>query len=112
MSSLSASLPKPKKTILTSKWANSTQQPKQTPNQQAKQTLIQQPINQSHISTPKYGERQSYRPSQTKDYFDGGSFPEIRIVQFPLDMGRSQTSNANRSTLPLQTDKGLRLTLY
>ncbi|KAJ3085800.1 SNW domain-containing protein 1, partial [Quaeritorhiza haematococci] len=41
------------------------------------------------------------------DYGDGGAFPEVHVVQYPLDMGRKRTgsNNTNKAeTLPLQTD--------
>ncbi|KAI9749385.1 MAG: mRNA splicing protein [Candelina submexicana] len=45
---------------------------------------------------PPYGQRSGWRPRSAEDYGDGGSFPEIAVAQYPLDMGRkfSATSNA------------------
>lgn len=40
-------------------------------------------------------------PSTSKDFGDGGAFPEIHVAQYPLEMGRKKkTSNA----LALQVD--------
>ncbi len=37
---------------------------------------------------PPYMYRQNFIPYQLSDFGDGGSFPEIHVVQYPLDMGR------------------------
>lgn len=37
---------------------------------------------------PPYGRRQSFVPRAPEDFGDGGSFPEIHVAQFPLEMGR------------------------
>ena len=46
---------------------------------------------------PPYGSRSSWIPRNVNDFGDGGSFPEIHMAQYPLDMGRKdggQKSNA------------------
>jgi len=37
---------------------------------------------------PPYGQRQKYVPVALEDFGDGGAFPEIHLVQFPLNMGK------------------------
>jgi len=37
---------------------------------------------------PPYGHRRSFVPRAQADFGDGGSFPEIHVAQFPLEMGR------------------------
>ena len=39
---------------------------------------------------PPYGQRKNFHPKSTKDYGDGGAYPECVHVpqQYPLDMGR------------------------
>ncbi|KAI0872885.1 SKIP/SNW domain-containing protein [Hypoxylon argillaceum] len=45
---------------------------------------------------PAYGQRAGWRPRAEEDFGDGGAFPEIPVVQYPLQMGKkgSETSNA------------------
>lgn len=51
---------------------------------------------------PPYGHRKNWVPRNDTDFADGGSFPEIHIPQYPLDMGREKNvSNA----LLVKTDK-------
>ena len=49
---------------------------------------ISQPIVSLNI--PPYGQRvkQRFIPRNQEDFGDGGAFPEIHIMQYPLDMGR------------------------
>lgn len=51
---------------------------------------------------PAYGQRKGWIPRTTADYGSGGAFPEIPVVQYPLDMGR--TSVRDSKTLPIQLD--------
>ena len=37
---------------------------------------------------PAYLQRGNFVPYKIEDYGDGGAFPEIHVVQYPLDMGR------------------------
>ncbi len=37
---------------------------------------------------PQYGHRLRYLPRNVDDFGDGGAFPEIHIMQYPLEMGR------------------------
>ena len=54
------------------------------------------------IGPPSYGIRAGWRPRAAEDYGDGGSFPEIPIAQYPLDMGRKSSSASN--ALAVQVD--------
>jgi len=65
---------------------------------------------------PPYGRRSGWIPRTLDDYGDGGSFPEINIAQYPLEMGRKksvcfqvkvQWTNGNQTTsnaLQVQVD--------
>lgn len=53
---------------------------------------------------PAYGQRKGWVPRQPADYGSGGAFPEIPVVQYPLDMGRKQSSAKDSKTLPIQLD--------
>ncbi|KAJ1926530.1 mRNA splicing protein [Tieghemiomyces parasiticus] len=39
---------------------------------------------------PPYGHRQGWVPRTASDFGDGGSFPEIHVVQYPLGLGRKK----------------------
>jgi SNW domain-containing protein 1 len=39
-------------------------------------------------SAPPYLYRQNFIPYQQSDFGDGGAYPEVHVVQYPLDMGR------------------------
>ncbi len=39
---------------------------------------------------PAYGHRKGWIPRQLQDYGDGGAFPEIHVVQYPLNMGKKK----------------------
>ncbi|CAG8555980.1 3309_t:CDS:2, partial [Acaulospora colombiana] len=52
---------------------------------------------------PPYGARTGWKPRNADDYGDGGSFPEIHLAQYPLEMGRSKASKSG-GALPLQVD--------
>jgi SNW domain-containing protein 1 len=86
--SLSTILPKPKHSSLSqSKWAIAAVEEEQK------------------TKVPKYLKRASFIPQTLKDFGDGGAFPEINILQYPLDMGRKKAMGAETSdTIPLQTD--------
>ena len=48
-------------------------------------------------SIPAYGQRHNWVPRRAEDFGDSGAFPEINVVQYPLDMGKAKnktTSNA------------------
>jgi len=41
-----------------------------------------------HVLIPPIGQRGSFVPSSVEDFGDGGSFPEVHVVQYPLNMGK------------------------
>ena len=53
---------------------------------------------------PEYGNRKGWRPKETSDYGDGGSYPELHVAQFPLEMGRKLPDTSNSSIIPLSMD--------
>jgi SNW domain-containing protein 1 len=40
---------------------------------------------------PPYGQRRDWIPRTLEDYGDGGAYPEINIVQYPLELGKKKT---------------------
>ncbi|KAK7204297.1 SKIP/SNW domain-containing protein [Myxozyma melibiosi] len=56
----------------------------------------------SNANIPPYGQRQGWRPKTADDYGDGGAYPEIKMVQYPLDMGRKKQGTSN--ALAIQVD--------
>merc|ERR1712228_781212 len=64
-------------------------------------------IAKLNANIPPYGHRQGYVPREPADFGDGGSFPEIHIKQYPLDMGRKETQNIASNVMGLRVnDKG------
>jgi SNW domain-containing protein 1 len=53
---------------------------------------------------PPYGHRQGFVPRTLQDFGDGGAFPEIPVLQYPLDMGRASRPGMERNVLPMQVD--------
>jgi SNW domain-containing protein 1 len=45
-------------------------------------------------SVPPYGRRRNFLPKRAEDFGDGGAFPEIHVLQYPLDMGRPGTKSS------------------
>ncbi|KAI8079754.1 SKIP/SNW domain-containing protein [Halteromyces radiatus] len=97
MATLSSLLPKPRQTVKTS-----------TPNEKInKQQTFNQLISKGSAQViPPYGQRSSFRPRFPEDFGNGGAFPEISMVQYPLDMGRKKSTKTETSggTLTLQVD--------
>ena len=58
------------------------------------------------VSIPPYGSRQNWIPRRVEDFGDSGAFPEIHVIQYPLDMGKTKakTSNAIAVQLDAQGD--------
>ena len=54
--------------------------------------------------TPPYGQRQNWRPQSDADFSDGGAFPEIHVVQYPLGMGKPQSIKTVSNALVKQLD--------
>lgn len=52
-------------------------------------------VRSRHSSPPPYSRRQNFIPREIADFGDGGAFPEIHVVQYPLGMGKpGQKSSA------------------
>lgn len=45
---------------------------------------------------PPYRKRMGFIPRRIEDYGDGGAFPEIHVVQYPLDMGRKEQKQTSK----------------
>ncbi|CAG5125066.1 unnamed protein product [Candidula unifasciata] len=58
------------------------------------------PITSSY-SAPPYGHRRGWVPRSQEDFGDGGAFPEVHIAQYPLGMGKKQTTS---NALAVQLD--------
>lgn len=52
---------------------------------------------------PCYGSRNGFTPQTVEDYGDGGAFPEIHTLQYPLDMGRKEKI-MKQKVAPVQVD--------
>lgn len=51
---------------------------------------------------PSYPHRKGFIPTTLEDFEDGGAYPELHVVQYPMNMGRpGQKSNA---LVPVQID--------
>ena len=44
---------------------------------------------------PAYGQRRGWIPHSLEDYGDGGAFPEIHVVQYPMNMGKKKASGVS-----------------
>lgn len=53
---------------------------------------------------PAYGQRKGWIPRHAADFGAGGAFPEIPVVQYPLDMGKKLGTGKESKTLPIQLD--------
>ncbi|KAG9296309.1 hypothetical protein G9A89_014901 [Geosiphon pyriformis] len=91
-STLSSVLPKPRHQLL-----NSHQQDEYERSFDEITALQQKKI------IPVYGQRAGWKPRTAEDFGDGGSFPEIHIAQYPLEMGRKKTATSG-GALSLQVD--------
>jgi len=57
------------------------------------------------VGPPPYRHRKGFIPKTIEDFGNGGAFPEIHVVQYPLDMGRKKSiKTSSTKTLPLQVD--------
>jgi SNW domain-containing protein 1 len=89
VASLSRALPKPKYTGEEEELA------------QATRTITSERL-ETQLATrqkgpPPYGQRKGWRPRNPEDFGDGGAFPEVHIVQYPLDMGRKGTASTSNA---------------
>lgn len=62
----------------------------------------------SAVEPPAYRQRQGFIPRDVADFGDGGAFPEIHVLQYPLNMGRKDKSANGGTTVakraPLTVD--------
>ena len=58
--------------------------------------------DQARKFAPPYGARLNYEPTSVDDYGDGGAFPEINRLQYPLNMGKAGTKG--RAVVSLEVD--------
>ncbi|RWS01347.1 SNW domain-containing protein 1-like protein [Dinothrombium tinctorium] len=56
----------------------------------------------THI--PPYGQRKGWVPRTQEDFADGGAYPEIHVVQYPLNMGLKSAKESNALPLQLSAD--------
>ncbi|CAO3613529.1 unnamed protein product [Cunninghamella blakesleeana] len=101
MATLSSLLPKPRHTINTTTTESSNKI-------NGGSSQFNQLVSTSQSANiPPYGQRSTFRPLFPEDFGNGGAFPEINIVQYPLDMGRkkSQATETKGGTLTLQVDR-------
>lgn len=59
---------------------------------------------QRRSGPPPYGQRSGWRPRSAEDFGDGGSFPEVAVAQYPLDMGRDQSTSSNALALKVNEE--------
>lgn len=57
-------------------------------------------------AVPPYLRRQNFLPRLPEDFADGGAFPEVHVVQYPLGMGRPGGSNSSAIVAVDVDDKG------
>lgn len=55
-------------------------------------------MNFTKTSIPPYGQRHNWVPRRPEDFGDSGAFPEINVVQYPLEMGKTKTGANNKSS--------------
>ena len=55
-------------------------------------------------SYPPYGKRRGWTPLSDKDFGDGGAFPEVHVLQYPLGMGRKEKGNSTAVALKVDSD--------
>lgn len=55
----------------------------------------------SNRTAPPYGHRKGWLPRTQEDFGDGGAYPEIPIAQYPLGMGKKETTS---NALAVQLD--------
>lgn len=57
------------------------------------------------VSIPTYGQRSNWVPRRPEDFGDSGAFPEINVLQYPLDMGRSQGQQKHSNAIAVKLDE-------
>mmetsp|Transcript_28823 Transcript_28823/g.63743 ORF Transcript_28823/g.63743 Transcript_28823/m.63743 type:complete len:565 (+) Transcript_28823:4-1698(+) len=59
----------------------------------ASTTVIELTAPMATRAAPPYGRRQGWHPRSLADFSDGGAFPEIPILQYPLEIGKRRSSS-------------------
>lgn len=99
--SLTALLPQPKHSAVQQEYKDDYPSPTPSSTSTALTTIGVR----AKFQPPPYGKRAGFMPRTIEDYGDGGAFPEIHTLQYPLDMGRSDSrSSSSTAVVPLQVD--------
>ncbi|KAJ2798814.1 mRNA splicing protein [Coemansia guatemalensis] len=88
MSSISQFLPEPKNSY-TKQDARDNSPAATEPGK----ALVSQEAAKRNI--PQYGERTGWAPKTAEDFGDGGAYPEVHMLQYPLGMGRRRGKKGN-----------------
>jgi SNW domain-containing protein 1 len=95
--SLSSILPKVKPTLTSNKWLDDDED------------VVVKPVVKQHKKSliPAYPHRTNcgFIPTTPTHFQDGGSYPEIQVVQYPLEMGKGIKGTSQLETLPLTIDQ-------
>jgi len=65
----------------------------------------------STIEPPAYGKRNGFKPTTPADFGDGGAFPEIPTLQYPLDMGRKDKRQGKVVPLTIDAEGNVKYSL-
>ncbi|KAI9308632.1 SKIP/SNW domain-containing protein [Cunninghamella echinulata] len=100
MATLSSLLPKPRHSINTTTTNDNI-------SKSNGKSQLNQLVSTRSVTIPPYGQRSTFKPRFPEDFGNGGAFPEINMVQYPLDMGRkkSKATETKGGTLTLQVDR-------
>jgi SNW domain-containing protein 1 len=60
---------------------------------------------------PQYPNRKGFIPLNVEDFGDGGSYPELHVVQYPLNMGRPGQKSSALVTVQMDESGKLRTDL-
>ncbi|KAJ2081664.1 mRNA splicing protein [Coemansia sp. RSA 988] len=88
MSSISQFLPEPK-----SSYTKLEAQEASPAATEASKALVSQDAAKRDI--PPYGKRSGWVPKTAEDFGDGGAYPEVHMLQYPLGMGRRRGKKGN-----------------
>lgn len=70
-----------------------TRQQQQAPQIQLPVKAASTALVSTSREAPPYPRRAGFVPRRADDFNDGGAYPEIHVAQFPLDMGRSSSTD-------------------
>ncbi|XP_037029262.1 puff-specific protein Bx42 [Bradysia coprophila] len=57
------------------------------------------------VAAPPYGQRKGWIPRTEADFGDGGAFPEILVVQYPLGLGAPANIGKKSNAIAIQLDQ-------